>query len=162
MSAVPERLMLLYSRLESCLNKHISAFCQNGFTGDHHNHCAHFVSHIRGFTFGYTCKVAGTGSGDAASLRVHEVFVRCGDAGIFSNRPDSVTDCLAFVTKSSAVNLSTRTMANIPKKHIGIYNLGSVYHYSNANHFVIKQSPEDFSHHYAGTGFQVYYGTFPP
>lgn len=161
MSVVPERLIVLSSRLESCLNKHISAFCGNGYTNNADNHCAHFVSHIRGYTFGYTCKAAGNGSGDAACLRVHELFARCGTAGLFSNRPTAVTDCLAFVTKSSVVNLGTRTMDNIPKKHIGIYTRGSIYHYSNLNHFVIKQNPEDFSRHYPGTGFEIFYGTFP-
>ncbi|MGZ5381240.1 MAG: hypothetical protein ACXWFQ_05230 [Thermoanaerobaculia bacterium] len=162
MSAVPQRLMMLYGHLESCLNKHISEFCGNGYKDDSNNHCAHFVSHSRGYTFGYTCKAAGNGKGDAACLRVHEVFARCGDVGLFSDRLSSVTDCLAFVTRSSAVDLGAQTMANIPKKHIGIYNLGSIYHYSNSRHFVIKESPEDFSHHYPGTGFEVYYGTFPP
>jgi hypothetical protein len=161
MAAVPQRLMVLYRRLEECLNKHISEFCSNGYTNDHDNHCAHFVSHVRGYTFGYTCRAATSGSGDAACLRVHEVFARCGDVGVFSDKPDSATECLAFVTRSTAVDLNAGTMANIPKKHIGIYSLGSIYHYSNLNHFVIKQTPEEFSHHYSGSGFQVYYGTFP-
>ena len=161
MAAVPERLVILFDRLENCLNKHISEFCGNGYTNDHENHCAHFVSHIQGYTFGYTCKAASGGSSDGACLRVHEVFARCGDVGLFSDRPQNVTDCLAFVTRSSAVDLASGTMANIPKKHIGIYNLGYIYHYSNVNHFVMKQTPEDFSHHYPGAGFQLYYGTFP-
>ena len=161
MAAVPERLVVLYHRLESCLNKHISEFCDNGYTDDHENHCAHFVSHIRNYTFGYNCRTATHGSNEGACLRVHEVFPRCGAVGLFSDRPNNVTDCLAFVTRSTAVNLATGTMANIPKKHIGIYNLGYIYHYSNRNHFVIKETPEDFSHHYPGTGFEVYFGTFP-
>ena len=161
MAAVPDRLVNLLNRLESCLNKHISQFCSNGYTNDHDNHCAHFVSHFKGYTFGYTCKAATSGSSDGACLRVHEVFAQCGDVGLFSNRPNNVIDCLAFVTQSTAVNLSAGTMANIPKKHIGIYNLGYVYHYSNLNHYVIKETPANFALHYPGTGFQVYYGTFP-
>jgi len=161
MAAVPERLVLLYNRLESCLNKHISEFCNNGYVNDHDNHCAHFVSHIRGYTFGYNCRAATSGSSEGACLRVHEVFARCGDVGLFGNRPNSVSDCLAFVTMGTAVNLTAGTMANIPKKHIGIYTLGHIYHYSNLNHFVIKETPENFSDHYPGNGFQAYYGTFP-
>lgn len=161
MAAVPDRLLVLYRRLEDCLNKNISEFCQNGYTNNDDNHCAHFVSHIRGYTFGYTCASAGSGAGAAACVRVHEIFQRCGEVGVFADRPNNITECLAFVTKSAGVNLTTKTMANIPKKHIGIYSLGHIYHYSNSRRFVFRESPEDFSHHYPGAGFQLYYGTFP-
>ena len=65
------------------------------------------------------------------------------------------------MTKSAGVNLNNKSMANIPKKHIGIYSLGSIYHYSNSRHKVWKDTPDEFAHHYTGEGFQVYYGTFP-
>jgi hypothetical protein len=160
MAVIPDALMVLYNRLEDYLGKHISEFCSNGYKSDAENHCAHFVSHVKSYTFGYTCKGATGGTGDAANLRVHEVFARCREVGLFSDR-GNVTECLAFVTKSAGVNLNNKSMANIPKKHIGIYSLGGIYHYSNSRHKVWKDTPDEFAQHYTGDGFQVYYGTFP-
>lgn len=161
MAAVPAALIVLYNQLEDYLHKHISQICTNGYADDGDNHCAHFVSHVRGYTFGYTCRNATGGTGPAANLRVHEVFSRSPQVGLFSDLPGTVTECLVFVTKSTGVNLAAHTMANVPKKHIGIYSLGHVYHYSNLRHKVWKESPEEFSRHYPGTGFEMYYGTFP-
>jgi len=160
MAAIPDALMTLYNGLEGLLGKHISEFCSNGYTDDSENHCAHFVSHVRGYSFGYTCKTAGNGSSAGANIRVHEVFARCPEAGLFSAK-GNIVECLAFVTKSAGVTPATKTMANIPKKHIGIYSLGHIYHYSNSRHKVWKDTPAEFAAHYPGDGFQVYYGTFP-
>lgn len=161
MAAIPASLMALYNQLEGNLGKHISAICGNGYINDHDNHCAHFVSHARGYTFGYTCRAANGGSSTAANIRVHEVFGRCPTSGLFTDRPNNLVECLAFVTKADAVHLATKTMDNIPKKHIGIYSLGHIYHYSNAQHKVIRETPDEFRVHYPGAGFEVYYGTFP-
>jgi hypothetical protein len=52
-------------------------------------------------------------------------------------------------------------MANRPKKHIGVYCNGGIWHYSNTKDKVVKQTPEDFAKHYSGKEFALFYGTFP-
>lgn len=140
--------------------KNISSICTNGFTGASENHCAHFVSHVLSLTFGYTCQSQTGKDGNAANLRVHEVFARCPAVGKWSDL-GTLTKCLAFTTYSSSVNLGAKTMANRPKKHIGIYCDGNIWHYSNTQDKVVKQTPEEFAKHYHGDEFVVFYGTFP-
>ena len=52
-------------------------------------------------------------------------------------------------------------MASRPKKHVGIYCDGNVWHYSNTKDKVVKQTPDEFAKHYGNSGFAVFYGTFP-
>ena len=143
------------------LGKHIKDICGNQFHKDSDNHCAHFVSHVKGIAVGYLCRnMTGKGKG-GASIRVHEIFAKCPDVGKWDDRPAAVSECLAFVTDSKNVDVTKKTMANVPKKHVGIYKGGSVYHYSNTKNKVVKQTPEQFKKHYTGTTIEVYYGTFP-
>lgn len=76
-------------------------------------------------------------------------------------RPATPTTCLAFVTDERNVNLATKKMTNVPRKHIGIFQGGFVYHYSNSQNKVVKQTPEQFKRHYNGDTIAVFYGTFP-
>lgn len=145
------------------LGLHISDICSNGYHNNSDNHCAHFVSHILGFRFGFTCRNM-TGSGEqtsAASMRVHDVFSRCPQVGQWSEKPANMNFCLAFVTSSKNVNLAAKVMTNHPKKHIGIFHNGKIYHYSNSRNVVVGQTPEVFAKHYSGSDISVYYGTFP-
>lgn len=150
--------------LDQLLNfegKNIDAICDCAYHNDADNHCAHFVSHALGFGFGFTCKNM-TGKGDkGASIRVHEIFPRCPQVGKWSDRPTHLATCLAFVTSAKHVNLANKQMANVPKKHIGIYNAGNIWHYSNTSDKVVKQSPEQFARHYAGADIEVFYGEIP-
>jgi hypothetical protein len=70
--------MISHHQLAGYLGKSIGDICQNGYTSVHENHCAHFVSHVLGYRFGATCQMMGNGKGDPATLRVHELFSRCG------------------------------------------------------------------------------------
>ena len=140
--------------------KGIGGICSNGFSGTSDNHCAHFVNHVLRLDFGYTCGKA-TGKKDvAANLRVHETFAKCPEVGAWSSL-GSITKCLAFITYKSSVKLKSKTMANRPKKHIGIYCDGNIWHYSNTKDKVVKQTPDEFAKHYGGDEFAVFYGTFP-
>lgn len=145
--------------LDGYLGKPIAEICGNGFTNDADNHCAHFVNHVMGFDFDYTCRSA-THHAPAANLRVHETFARCGRVGAWPP-PADVGPCFAFVTRAEAVHLDTKTMDNIPKKHIGIRCGDMIWHYSNANRKVVRQTPDDFARHYPGPGYAMFYGEFP-
>ena len=151
--------MITLAALNGFLGKSISQVCPNGYAAATDNHCAHFVSHAMGYTFGVTCRSMVTGTGAAANIRVQEVFPRCLQVGTWASRPATVTDCLVFITNASNVNLAAKTMQNVPRKHVGIFVGGFVWHYSNSHSQVVKQTPADFSHHYAAPDNAMFFGT---
>ena len=69
--------------------------------------------------------------------------------------------CLVFITNANNVNLQTKTMVNVPRKHVGIYYNGTIWHYSNSRHQVVSQTPEAFSNHYPAPSNAMFYGTVP-
>jgi hypothetical protein len=72
---------------------------------------------------------------------------------------------IVFVTDKSNVDLAARTMRNVPMKHVGIFSDGQVYHYSNSQDKVIRQTPTAFLARFQGFygGSQgLFFGTFPP
>ena len=149
--------------LSDTIGKPIGAFCSNGFTGDEHNHCAHFVAHVLGLDLGYDCKAYTRKPNPGASIRVQELFAACPAIGVFVDAPNA--PCLAFVTAKSNVDLAAHTMRNVPQKHVGIYDGVSIYHYSNSTRQVLCQSPEEFFARFraAYRGEQaLYFGVFPP
>lgn len=148
-------------QLQAFEGKRIDAICDCEYHNNADNHCAHFVSHALGLSFGFTCKNM-TGKGvTGRNIRVHEIFPRCNQVGIWSDRPARLTVCLAFVISSKDINLATKKMLNVPKKHIGIYHSGSIWHYSNTGDKVVKQSPDQFARHYKRSDIGVFYGEIP-
>jgi hypothetical protein len=153
--------MITQHQLDAYLGKSIGAICQNGYTSNAENHCAHFVAHVLDYKFGVTCQMMGTGKGPAANLRVQEIFPKCPAVGVWSLRPASVPACLAFITKASNVNLAGKVMANVPRKHIGIYTGGFIYHYSNRRDQVVRETPSQFALHYQSPDNAMFYGSLP-
>jgi len=147
--------------LDTFLDKSIDDICPNGFTNQNDNHCAHFVSHVMGLQFGVTCRMMGKAAQAGANLRVQEIFPRCSTVGDWAMRPIVLVNCLVFITRASNVNLRGKTMTNVPRKHIGIYHTGLIWHYSNAQDKVIKQTPEQFTHHYPAPDNAMFFGTIP-
>lgn len=149
--------------LKQYLGDHISKICANDYHRNSDNHCAHFVSHVLGFRFGFKCRnMSGKGeSATAANIRVHEIFSRCPDVGEWAKKPTSTTFCLAFVTGASNVDLNAKQMRNHPRKHIGIFHNGMIFHYSNSRDRVVEQTPTAFAKHYSGSDIEVFYGTMP-
>lgn len=146
--------------LEGFLGKNITEICLNGFVADSENHCAHFVSHALGYSFGYTCSdQTGKHTAPGGNLRVHEIFWRCPQVGLWGEHPRD--KCLVFITKRKNVNLMTKIMVNDPKKHVGIYHGGQIYHYSNTYDRVVKQTPVEFSGHYRKPYNEMFFGKFP-
>jgi hypothetical protein len=151
------------SNLQTLLGKHISQICTRGYSANSDNHCAHFVSHVLGLNAGATCATMTSGSGVSASIRVHEIFSRCPTIGAWSSLSPTTFCGLVFITNASNVNLGTRTMTNIPRKHVGIF-LGvvpQIWHYSNSKRKVVRQTPEEFSHHYASPDNAMFWGSLP-
>jgi len=153
--------MITQQQLDSYVGQTIAAICPNGFTSAADNHCAHFVSHVLGYSFGVTCGMMAGGRGQAATLRVQEVFPRCPAVGVWSLRPGSLQTCLVFITRASNVNLASKVMANVPRKHIGIFFNGLIWHYSNARGQVVRQTPAQFSTHYPSPDNAMFYGSLP-
>jgi hypothetical protein len=153
--------MLTQHQLSGYLGKSIAEICQNGYANLHDNHCAHFVSHVLGYRFGATCQMMGKGNGPAASIRVQDLFSHCHTVGAWSLRRASLKTCLVFITRPSNVSLPSRTMANVPRKHVGIYFDGSIWHYSNAQQKVVRQLPAQFAQHYPSPDNGMFFGTLP-
>jgi hypothetical protein len=149
--------------MNALLGKTISEICLCEFHGADFNHCAHFVSHVMKYQFGYTC-FAQTGKGEAenkANIRVQEVFPQCRTVGRWDAKPATITAGLVFITAASNVDLANKTMVNVPRKHIGIFIETTIWHYSNTRDQVVSQTPDQFSHHYSGRDITMFYGEFP-
>ena len=151
--------MVTVSTLDSYLGKHIRDICGNSYINDSDNHCAHFVSHVLGLKFGATCHMLGKGKVPGANVRVQEVFGRCAKVGTWESRAATMPMCLVFITNAGNVKLASRVMINVPRKHMGICTSGFIWHYSNTMRKVVKQSPEEFSRHYAAPDNAMFYGT---
>jgi hypothetical protein len=155
--------MLSVAQLDSWLGKSMTDICLNGYDTPTDNHCAHFVSHAAALNFGYTCKHHTGKQNAGANLRVHEVFAQCPSARQIQECSSTLTG-LIFV--SGAANFASRggrtVLANVPKKHIGFLLGGSVWHYSNSQHRVVKQPMSQFLFHYPGQTNALWLGTFPP
>jgi hypothetical protein len=150
-------------KLSETLNKTIGDLCKNNFTGAAENHCAHFVCHVLELDSGYDCKTHKNGNHPGACIRVQELFAECPQVGNWNNAPQGIK--IVFVTDKSNVDLAAHTMRNIPKKHVGIFSEGHVYHYSNTQDMVIRQTPAEFLTRFQGAygGNQgLFFGTFPP
>ena len=153
--------MITQTQLTGYLGKSIGEICQNGYTSRADNHCAHFVAHVLGYHFGVTCQMMGQGHGPAATLRVQELFPKCRSVGLWSLRPASLKTCLVFITRAGNVNLSARVMANVPRKHVGIFADGFVWHYSNSQQKVVRQTPAQFGLHYPSPDNAMFFGSLP-
>jgi hypothetical protein len=142
--------------------KGIADICDNGLTNDDDNHCAHFVNHVLSHDFGYSCGKATGKKNASANVRVHETFGRCPQVGKWEDVDSKkIKKCFAFITYGNSVKLAQKKMANRPKKHVGIYCDGNIWHYSNTKDKVVKQTPVEFAKHYKGSQFSMFYGSFP-
>jgi hypothetical protein len=149
-------------KLSETLNKTIADLCSNNFTGSQENHCAHFVCHVLEVDAGYDCKTYKNGSHPGACIRVQELFPECPQVGNWNNAPQGMK--IMFVTDKSNVDLTLHTMRNVPKKHVGIFSDGHVYHYSNTQDKVIRQTPPEFLDRFQafyGGNQGLFFGTFP-
>ena len=153
--------MLTQQQLDGYVAKSIGKICQNGYTAITDDHGAHFVSHVLGYKFGITCQMMSHAKRLGASLRVQEIFSRCPVVGVWSLRPASLSACLVFITAVSHVNLVAKVMSNGPRKHVGIFFCGSVWHYSNSQRKVVKQSPAQFALHNPAPDNAMFYGSLP-
>jgi hypothetical protein len=149
--------------LEDTVGKTISDFCGNRYTGAAINHCAHFVSHFLKLQFSMTCKKLTGRNKEAANVRVHEVFAQCPQVGWLESWSGS-GQVLVFVTAKNNVTLSTKTMRNVPKKHIGIYDGTHIYHYGNTKDKVVRQTVNQFKQSFQnsyGGDLGFFFGTVP-
>ncbi len=150
-------------KLEDTLGHSIDHFCANGFVNPSENHCAHFVCHVLAVDAGYDCRTHTGKLQPGASLRVHELFANCPRVGRFKDVPAGI--CMIFVTEKGNVNLAEHRMRNVPQKHVGLFDGAHVYHYSNTQDQVVRQTAAEFLARfdavYAGDQ-ALYFGTLPP
>lgn len=143
------------------LGQSMADICPNGYANPHEHHGAHFVAHVLGCGFGMTCSTMRSGRAPGATLQVRELFSRCRTVGAWSLRPASIKECLVFITRAGDVSLSSKAMANLPRKHVGIFAGGYVWHYSKTRQQVIREPPSQFARHYAVPDNALFFGTLP-
>ncbi len=151
------------TRAENYLGAPIDQICGNNFHSYSENHCAHFIGHLTDLDFEYSCKSYKGGNKKGANIRVHEIFAKCPKVGLFKDLNVDVP-VLVFITSKSNVDLQKKKMANVPRKHIGIYIDGQIYHYSNTMEKVVKWSPDKFKSTFQRVykGHQeLFYGLIP-
>jgi hypothetical protein len=156
--------MLTQATLDGYLGKHISDICSVGYQNNADNHCAHFVCHVLSYQFGLTCRTMVNGKGGTpASIRVQEVFPKCGQVGNWDDLPANVNQGLVFITNARNVHLDRKVMDNVPRKHVGIFfgGMRQIWHYSNHQHQAVKQTPEEFSRHYPVPDNAMFWGSMP-
>ncbi len=153
---------LTLAQLESFEGKTIGDLCDKGLTDADLNHCAHFVSHALGIGIGMLCGSMNYATrGTGASIRVNEVFNHCTERGPWADRNPASNACLIFVTLGSNVFGSPPIMGDHPRKHIGIHRGGSVWHYSNGQDRVIRETVEAFEQRFRsayGQGIALHHG----
>ena len=160
-AAIGEHRMITQQQLSGYLGKSIAEICPNGYADETASHGAHFLAHVLGYRFGLTCQMTGTAQGPGASLRVQDLFQHCPKLGVWSLRPASMTTCLVFTTRASNVNLAARVIAPVPRQHVGLLLDGFVWHYSNRQQKVVRQTSAQFARHYAGPDNALFYGSLP-
>lgn len=153
--------MVTQQQLDGYVGKSMREICPNAYAADAETHAAHFVAHALGYSFGVTCRMVGTGTGPAATLRVQEILAKSGAVGAWSLRPGSLTPCLVFISRAARVNLAPKAMAKMPRTHVGIFLGGFIWHYSNRLHQVVKETPSQFSLYYPAPDNAMFYGSLP-
>jgi hypothetical protein len=155
-------MVLQKHQLDAYVGKSMAEICPNGFAGADRNHCAHFVSHALGYDFGLTCRqMVKEPAGAGACLRVQDLFERCPEVGLWADLPNRVPACLAFVTDMKNVDLQRKRMTNVPRKHVGIYFGGTIWHHSRLHGGIVTRTPKEFARHYSGKTITLYYGLLP-
>lgn len=152
--------------LDGYLNKNIKEICPCELWDNGLSHCAHFVSHVMNYQFGYTCfQMSGKGEKDkTACVRVVEIFQHTRRFGKWADRPKDLKTGLIFITLGKLVDVKKKTYTGIPQNHIGIFIGDDIWQYRNRSKHVVKQTPTVFSQHYDYTGkkgFEIFYGEFP-
>jgi hypothetical protein len=151
--------MITPQQLDGYVGKSIAQMCPNGFVNSADNHAAHFVGHALGFGFGMTCQMMGQGKGPGATVRIQDLFQRCPSVGVWSLRPATFTTGLVFITAVANVNLTARTMKNVPRRHVGIFSSGFVWHYAARQDKVVKETPTQFARSYPAPDNAMFYGS---
>lgn len=152
--------------LNSFLGKSMAEICPSGYADTSNNHCAHFVGHALDITAGLTCHGMTSGKkrkGEAASLRVQEIFAVCPSVAEYNDTMVGKRGLMFVSAPSSFVTTGGKTtIRNVPKKHIGIFLNGTIWHYSNSRNKVVTQTPAQFIKHYSGQTNALWLGTLPP
>lgn len=153
--------------LDTYLGLSITDICPHGYTDPDLNHCAHFVCHVMSVATGSTsCKAmvrARVAGKMGVCIRVHELFKACPEVGHYQDASTAMTAAglFVFVTATSAVNLASQSMTNIPRKHVGIGLDGTIWHYSNTRDRVVTATTDEFQQHDRGQSNGLYFGRFP-
>ena len=154
--------------LEGYVGQTVDQICDCGFgrPGDEHNHCAHFVSHVMGYTFGAVCtqmvRRTPANEGRGRTIRVNDIFNNCPVRGTWDSKPETLHHCLIFAVHRQGVLATTPvTISSQRRKHVGIYLNGSCYNYHNNRNEGVRSDGVDRFRTLYGRGTRVFYAEFP-
>lgn len=167
-------MSLIPTEIGRSMGMHISKLCPFSIAKNNsQNHCAHYVSHIMSYELsGPTCKNYTNAdkqkAARGATIRVNQLFNALPETDLLSNKPNTLTECLIFVTLASNVTMvgGKLHMRDNPNKHVGILSQGKVWNYSNTHNKVVADSQATFKSKFnsayqtTGTTVEFYYGKF--
>src|SRR5262249_54097161 len=105
------------------------------------------------------------GMGDTAkgyTVKVDQLYNSLVDKGDWNKR--SADPCLIFATPPDNVDVHRTFMGGAPKKHVGYFASGTVWHYGNTDDEVKKDSLDVFQHKFKrayGSTVVFLYGALP-
>ncbi len=151
------RIGMLSYILHDCLGKHINQICPHGFANPRDSHCAHFVSHVMGYSGRSTCKNQQLKTKDnrepGVLLRVDEIYNVLHHRGMFENNlPSNFNQGIIVVTIKT--NVEGPNIKQHPLKHIGIWHANKVWHYSNGRNQVVMQTLGKFQKDFTASYYQ--------
>jgi hypothetical protein len=143
--------------LEGHLGETVQTFCgKYGTVSDGISHCAHWVSHVLELRIPGAALCSNVGGGtytyeqrrEGYCVRVNEIFNSCTGRAYWDF---DKTQCNCFIiatVKANVANTDPVTIGRMENKHIGFHLNGNVYHYSNRQDQVVKQTVAEFKNHY--------------
>jgi hypothetical protein len=163
--------------LDRYVGQSVEDFCEfhYGEIGDEESHCAHFVCHAIGIQVGRTCesllawkqvsaniKAGMSATAKGYTVRVNELYNSLTERGDWAKR--TADPSFIFATLPSNITVDRQTMGGQPKKHVGYFASGTVWHYGNTDDEVKKDSLDIFQQKFKkayGSTVIFLYGSLP-
>jgi len=132
--------------MDRYLGLHINQVCRNAIvSAPGQNHCAHFVSHVMRWHHIPGAARCGfmshSDSRPGVHIRVNEIFNVAPNRAAWPAGAALPDPCLVYATIPSNVRPGPPpTFGTHERKHIGLYYLGKIWHYSTFNRQVFADS----------------------
>jgi hypothetical protein len=142
--------------LETYVGKNIHAICGKYGDAPGTNNCAHFIGHVLGYRLPGAALCSNCEGTKYTYAERHAGFCIRVDQIYNSLRNRSMwpavlpnTQCMVVAMLASNIkDKKSYTIGDQPDKHIGIFDHGLVYNYSNSQKHAVRVPIAKFKHHY--------------